>query len=48
VSVDATGKGSHVASVASTTAYTLHAVLSGQTIDNTITVTVQGTSKESR
>jgi hypothetical protein len=40
VSVDGSGKGSTVVSPTSTTAYTLLAVLSGQSIRNTLTITI--------
>jgi hypothetical protein len=41
VSVDASGKGSTVVSPTTTTSYTLLAVLSGQRISNTLTITIQ-------
>jgi hypothetical protein len=42
VSVDASGKGSSVVSPTRTTSYTLLAVLAGQSIGNTVTVTISG------
>jgi hypothetical protein len=42
VSVDASGKGSTVVSPTASTSYTLLAVLSGQSISNTVNVTISG------
>lgn len=46
VTVDSDGKGSSTVSVSANTEFTLVAVLSGQTISNTVTVTVNTTSSQ--